>query len=357
MFTYCSDYMEQIFLDNTVKAYLIAAAMIVVGLVICRLIKQFLVVWLRKKVALTVSTFDDFLVAGVATTLTPLLYYGVFYAALKTLVLPAWLSRGLDIAGMFLWTYLITRLVIFTVHYLLQNYLKRRGRESAIAQLRGITLIVSVVIWSVSILFFINNLGYNVTAVLTGLGIGGIAIALATQTILADLFNYFVLFFDRPFEVGDFIVIDDKSGTVENIGIKTTRIRASGGEQLIFSNTDLTNSRLHNFKRMQHRRVAFSIGITYGTPKEKLELIPQVIREAIAQHADTTFDRAHLASLGSSSLVFEAVYYVRTDNFNRYMDIQQSINLYLLDTFQREHIEFSLPTPSVVIQHPPADGQ
>src|SRR5690606_5003149 len=150
-----------------------------------------------------------------------------------------------------------------------------------ITQLRGITLIVSIVIWSIAILFFINNLGYNVTTILTGLGIGGIAIALATQTILADLFNYFVLFLDRPFAVGDFIVVEDKSGTVEAIGIKTTRVRALSGEQLVFSNTDLTNSRLHNFKRMQQRRVVFTLGVTYTTPKEKLEKIPQVIQDAI----------------------------------------------------------------------------
>src|SRR5690606_8488389 len=132
--------------------------------------------------------------------------------------------------------FLITRLVIFSINYFLRRYLEKSRRgQAGIMQLRGIMLILSIMIWSMAILFFINNLGYNVTAILTRLGIGGIAIALATQTILADLFNYFVLFFDRPFEVGDFTVVEDKSGTVESIGIKTTRIKTLTGEQLVFS--------------------------------------------------------------------------------------------------------------------------
>src|SRR3546814_679492 len=172
---------------------------------------------------------------------------------------------------MFLWVFLITRLIIFAAHYFLKEHLKRRGRAAtSFQQIKGITLILSVVMWIVAILFFISNLGYNVATLLTGLGIGCIAIALATQTIIADLFNYFVLFFDRPFEIGDFIVVEDKSGTIESIGIKTTRVRALTGEQLVFSNTDLTNSRLHNFKRMQRRRIVFTIGVTYDTPKDKL---------------------------------------------------------------------------------------
>src|SRR5690606_5922280 len=137
---------------------------------------------------------------------------------------------------------------------------RRRGQgDASLQQMKGVTLILSGALWIIAILFFISNLGYNVATLLTGLGIGGIAIALATQNIIADLFNYFVLFFDRPFEVGDFIVVEDKSGTIESIGIKTTRIRALSGEQLVFSNTDLTNSRLHNFKRMQRRRVVFTL--------------------------------------------------------------------------------------------------
>src|SRR5690606_34877217 len=193
-------------------SYLLALVIIAVGILVIRLLRRGLLAWLRRVVQTTVSTFDDFLIKGLSTTFMPLLYYAVFYHALNMLVLPGWLAQALDIAGMFLWTFLITRLVIFSINYFLRRYLEKSRRgQAGIMQLRGIMLILSIMIWSMAILFFINNLGYNVTAILTGLGIGGIAIALATQTILADLFNYFVLFFDRPFEVGDFIVVEDKS--------------------------------------------------------------------------------------------------------------------------------------------------
>lgn len=342
--------METIIYNNTVQSYLVAAGILVVGLLVIQLIKRALLTWVKRKVAGTTGTFDDFVVEGVSATLMPLLYYAVFYYALNTLVLPAWLDRALDVAGMFLWTFLITRLVIFAIRYFLQSYLEKRGRGAAVMQMKGITLILSVVIWSLAILFFVNNLGYNVAAILTGLGIGGIAIALATQTILADLFNYFVLFLDRPFEVGDFVVVDDKSGTVEAIGIKTTRVRALTGEQLVFSNTDLTNSRLHNFKRMERRRIVFTFGVTYKTSKEKLERIPLLVKEAITLQKETLFDRAHFVSYGDFSLIFEVVYFVLSDNYNLYMDIQQAINLHLYEAFQKEQIEFAFPTQNMILQ-------
>ncbi|SKB34190.1 Small-conductance mechanosensitive channel [Parapedobacter luteus] len=345
--------METVIFGNTPQAYLIVLAVILAGILIIRLFKRAILTWLRRVVDKTASTFDDFLLQGISSTLLPLLYFGVFYFALKSLILPAWLNRALEIAGMFLWTFLITRLIIFAIHYFLRNHLQRRGQgDASFQQIRGITLILSGLIWIIAILFFISNLGYNVATLLTGLGIGGIAIALATQNIIADLFNYFVLFFDRPFEVGDFVVVEDKSGTVESIGIKTTRIRALTGEQLVFSNTDLTNSRLHNFKRLQRRRIVFSIGVTYDTPKDKLTKIPQIIRDAIASQPETLFDRAHFASYGDFSLIFEVVYFVLSDNFNKYMDINQGINLYIYEAFQNENIEFAYPTQSLIVRNP-----
>lgn len=343
--------METVIFENTLKSYLLAFVVIAVGVLIIRLFRQVLLTGLKRIVQTTTSTFDDFLIQGLSTTFMPLLYYAVFYYALNMLVLPQWFDQALDIAGMLLWTFLIARLIIFSIDYFLQKHLRKSGRGMAgVMQLKGIMLILSIVIWSIAILFFINNLGYNVTTILTGLGIGGIAIALATQTILADLFNYFVLFFDRPFEVGDFIVVEDKSGTVESIGIKTTRIKTLTGEQLVFSNTDLTNSRLHNFKRMEHRRIVFALGVAYGTPKEKLEKIPWIIKEAITRQSNIRFDRAHFVSFGDYGLVFEVVYLVLDDDYNLYMDIQQAINLHIYEAFQKDSIAFALPTQNMILQ-------
>lgn len=345
--------MDILFFGNTLQSYLIVIGIIVLGILAVRLFKRSILAWLRRIVEKSSGTFDDFLLQGISTALLPLLYFGVCYFALKSLILPNWLERTLDVAGMFLWTFLITRLVIFSIHYFLRNYLRRRGRgDSNFQQMKGITMILSGLLWIIAILFFISNLGYNVATLLTGLGIGGIAIALATQNIIADLFNYFVLFFDRPFEVGDFIVVEDKSGTIEAIGIKTTRIRALTGEQLVFSNTDLTNSRLHNFKRMQRRRIVFTLGVTYDTSKDKLIKIPRIIREAIIKQPDTLFDRAHFSAYGDFSLIFEVVYFVLSDDFNKYMDINQAMNLYIFEAFQNEGIEFAYPTQSLIVRNP-----
>jgi small-conductance mechanosensitive channel len=186
--------------------------------------------------------------------------------------------------------------------------------------------------------------------VVAGLGIGGIAVALAAQAVLGDLFSYFSILMDRPFELGDFIIIDDYMGTIEHIGIKTTRIRSLGGEQLVFSNTDLTGSRIRNYKRMEQRRIVFRIGVVYQTPVEKLKEIPGIIKGIMDAIPEARTDRAHFASYGDSSLDFEIVYYVLTGDYNKYMDIQQEINLSLAEEFERRGIEFAYPTRTLFIE-------
>ena len=181
------------------------------------------------------------------------------------------------------------------------------------------------------------------------LGVGGIAIGLAAQAVLKDLFSYFSIIFDRPFEVGDFIIVGDLLGTVEYIGAKTTRLRSLGGEQLIFSNTDLTDSRIKNYKRMEQRRVLFQFGIVYQTPYEKLQQIPSIVKKIIEDVEDTIFDRTHFSSYGDSNLVFEVVYYVVGSDYNKYMDIQQSINLAIFKEFETRGVEFAYPTQTLYI--------
>jgi small-conductance mechanosensitive channel len=230
----------------------------------------------------------------------------------------------------------------------LEGYVRRQeDGEEKIKQVKGITIVVNIFVWSLAFVFMFDNLGYDVTAIIAGLGIGGIAIALAAQNILGDLFNYFVIFFDRPFELGDFIVVDDKKGTVEYIGLKTTRIKSLSGEQLIFSNSDLTNSRIHNFKRLERRRVVFSVGVTYQTTREQLEKIPQIIRTAVEAQEQTTFDRSHFSGYGDFSLNFETVYFAETAEFNIHMDIQQKIYFQIFEVFAKEGIEFAYPTQTI----------
>ena len=224
---------------------------------------------------------------------------------------------------------------------------KQDQGEEKVKQLGGIMLLLNIIIWAVGFLFLFDNLGYDVTTIIAGLGIGGIAIALAAQNILGDLFNYFVIFFDRPFEIGDFIVVDDKKGTVEHIGIKTTRLKSLTGEQLVFSNSDLTNSRIHNFKRMEHRRISFTLGVVYNSTLDQLKEIPSLIKGIIAEQNDVTLDRVHFLNYGDYSLKFEIVYFVETSDFNRYADIQQEINLRIFEVFNAKNIEFAYPSQTI----------
>jgi len=221
--------------------------------------------------------------------------------------------------------------------------------ELAKKQLKGISSLVNIAIWALALVFMLDNLGVKISAVVAGLGIGGIAVALAAQAVLGDVFSYFVIFFDKPFEIGDFIIVGDKMGTVEQVGIKTTRLRALGGEVLVFSNTDLTGSRVHNYKKMQRRRIVFGLDVTYQTSAEKLRSVPALVKAAIDRCDKATFDRGHFATFGDSSLNFEFVYYVESADYNDYMDVQQAINLEVFADFEREGIEFAYPTQTLLL--------
>jgi small-conductance mechanosensitive channel len=207
-----------------------------------------------------------------------------------------------------------------------------------------------VLVWAMIILLILDQLGFEITALVAGLGIGGVAIALAVQNILGDLFASLSIVLDKPFTVGDFIVVGEDRGTVEHIGIKTTRVRALSGELIVFSNNDLLKSRIHNFKRMFQRRVLFAVDVIYQTPPDVLERIPGIMREAIEKQPKTRFDRAHLKECGAHSYVFEAVYFVLDSSYNIYMDIHEAVNLHIIREFERSGIEFAYPTQMLFMQ-------
>jgi small-conductance mechanosensitive channel len=207
-------------------------------------------------------------------------------------------------------------------------------------------------VWGCIVLLALDNLGVNISTLIAGLGVGGIAVALATQKILGDLFASLSIIMDRPFVVGDFLVLGNEMGTVENIGLKTTRVRSLSGEQLILSNSDLLSSRIRNYGRMFERRIVGSFGVTYDTAFEKIRKIPKMVKTAIEAQEKVRFDRAHFKSHGASSLDFEYVYYVLSPSYNTYMDIQQAINLELHRRFLEEKIEFAYPTQTVYLERP-----
>lgn len=204
--------------------------------------------------------------------------------------------------------------------------------------------IFRVFIWSILLLTILDNVGVNITAFVASLGVGGVAVALAVQNILSDLFASLAIGLDKPFEVGDFIIFGDVVGAIERVGLKTTRIRSISGEQIICSNTELLKNTIHNYKRMADRRVVFNFGVNYATPPEMVARIPQIVRDAIESQEKTRFDRSHFKEFGPSALIFETVYFVTDTDFNLYMDIQQNINLYLMQEFKANNIWFAFNT-------------
>ncbi len=341
--------MQQTFLQNRILDYLIFIAAFLASIFIIRIFKTVFVKRLKRWAEKTKTTIDDFLIHTTEKAILPLLYFGAFYLSTRCLTLSPVINKGIDILGIVLLTIFGIYFLIKIINYALENYWLKGKDETKERNIKAIMPIVKVTVWGLGIVFLLNNLGFKVSAVIAGLGIGGVAVALAAQTVLKDLFSYFAILFDRPFEIGDFITIDGYLGTVEHIGIKTTRIRSLGGEELVFSNTDLTSSRLHNYKRMDKRRVVFRLGVTYETSLEKLKEIPGIIRDIIESVDDTIFDRAHFFSYGDFSLIFEIVYYIIGRSYNKYMDIQQEINFKIKEEFEKRGIEFAYPTQTLYL--------
>jgi small-conductance mechanosensitive channel len=217
---------------------------------------------------------------------------------------------------------------------------------NAMSLVRGL---IHVGVWSIALLLILQNLGFNITALIAGLGIGGVAVGLAAQGVISDLFASLSIILDKPFVIGDFISFDDFSGTVERIGLKTTRIRSLSGEQIVISNTGLLNARIRNFKRMAARRVATNFGILYDTPPELVERVPQLLRDIVAREPRVRFERCHFKSFGNAALDIELVYTVLSAEYLDYMDAQQEINLSVLRRFRDEGIEFAFPSRTVFV--------
>jgi small-conductance mechanosensitive channel len=350
------DYLNQVYYKNTIQDYLTVAAIILFSILVLRLFKRFIIKRLRAVAARTEGTVDDFIIDGADRFGLPIIQFAVIYWVLNFLELSANIEKTINTATSVIITYYILRLVSSVVLLLLESRIRRQENgEEKIKQLGGLMLVINVVIWIIGIVFLLDNMGKNVTAIITGLGVGGIAIALAAQNILGDLFNYFVIYFDRPFEVGDFIIVDDKAGTVEYLGIKTTRIRSLSGEQIVIGNSNITSARIHNHKRLINRRVVFTINIDYRTPIEKLKVLPVILRGIVEQQEPVMFDRAHFATFGDWSYKFEVVYFVLDPNFNKYMDIQQSINLKLLEELQNNGIYIVTSPHASLMPPPPAE--
>jgi len=345
------DALEIVYFNNTLLHWIIAIGIAVASYLVVQALKLLVVRRLAAVAKRTASQIDDILVDVFKHTNPVLVLVISLYFGLQFLMLPDKVAHTIKIIAtvafffqVALWGNCLIDNLISRVHKL-----RREKDPASVSAFGAISFFARVVLWSLVVFLILDNFGIDITALIAGLGIGGIAIALALQSVLADIFCSVAILIDKPFEVGDFIIVDDKLGVVEKIGIKTTRVRSLSGEQLIFSNADLISSRIRNYKRMNERRVLFSFGVIYQTSLEKLEAIPLAIKEIISSVENTRFDRAHFKEYGNSSLDFECVYYVLDRDYNIYMDIQQKINLAIFRHFEKEGIEFAYPTQTLYI--------
>ncbi len=278
-------------------------------------------------------------------TIVPIAYFVALYYALQVLKLPEKTAKLVNTCMLIATTFWIIHGITAILGFIIRKFVQSKyGIDADAKQSRGIIILVKIVIWIAGTVFLIDNLGYDVNGIITGLGIGGVAIALAAQAILGDLFSYFGIFFDKPFVVGDFLIVDDKLGTVEHIGIKTTRIRSLSGEQLVFSNSDLTNSRIHNMQKLERRRTVYTFRVDLLTPAEKLAIIPEKIKQIILNEPGTLFDRVHFAGIGDYAFEFEFVYFSLSPEYAHMMDKKQNISLAILKMLKEENVQLAYPT-------------
>jgi len=344
--------LNQIFLGNSITDWIIALSLAAVIYAALTFLRRMVGGRLKRLSAKTATDLDDFFadLVRVRTKKGTFLVLSVYGASLF-LLLPAHVKSILNGA---VFIFLFFQVGIWgngLINFFVTRRAAKDGEEGLNLEAYSvITWIAKASLWAIVILLTLNNLGIEITALIAGLGISGIAVALALQNILGDLFASLSIVLDRPFVIGDFIIVGDKLGTVEHVGLKTTRVRSLSGEQIVFSNTDLLASRIHNYRRMNERRVLFTIGVTYQTPAEKLERIPGMIREIINAQDTVRFDRAHFAGYGAYSLDFEIVYWVLDRDYLIYRNIQQEINLALYRAFEKDGIEFAYPTQTLFVE-------
>ena len=345
-----SGILERTYSGNTLEAWLIAFAIAALSFVALKILQRIILLRLSAVVHKTETILDDLFLEIVKRTRLLSLVILALYLGSQILAFSPQRERVIDTVMVLVLLLQGSIWATSGVTFWVNSVVRRRSDDAATAtSLSALGFFGKLLLWSITALLILENLGVNITALVAGLGIGGIAVALALQNVLSDLFASLSIVLDKPFVIGDFVIVDDYLGTVEHVGLKTTRVRSLSGEQVIFSNADLLKSRIRNFKRMFERRVVFTIGVTYDTGYEKLAHISSMLKKIVEAQSQTRFDRAHFKEYGESALVFEVVYFVRSPDYNTFMDIQQAINLEIYRRCEAEGIEFAFPTRTLNI--------
>ncbi len=340
---------QNAYFGNSLGEYALALAAFVVLFVVFAVFQKIILSRLKKMAEKTRNDIDDEFLKIVKTIKPPFYSFLAFYLALGFLILNPFLRSVIN--GVLIVWFIYQ--VIAALQILINYTAKKRfaeGDTQAHTAVSAVSVILKVVLWTIALLLVLSNMGVNITSLIAGLGIGGIAVAMALNNILKDLFDSFAIYFDKPFLVGDFIVAGDATGVVEKIGLKTTRIKALQGEEIVMPNSKLGSSKIQNFRKMKERRVSFSLGVTYETSSDKLKKIPGIIKKIIESKKQARFDRTHFTKYADFALVFDIVFFVESPDFVDYMNINQAINLEIKEAFEKEGISMAYPTQTLYIE-------
>jgi len=325
---------------------LIFALALVIAWIGHSLFKRYLCRWAKK----TQTNLDDEILRNIRAPIFLLaILFGLYYGLVGIASLQAYseeFATAFTVGQILVVTFIITRITNVLISWYAEESVKR-GKHISNHILFILKKVVQVVVYTFAFLIILWVFDINLSGVVVGLGVGGIAIALALQNILSDALSAFSIYFDRPFEIGDFIVIGDYAGTVTKIGIKSTRVKLLQGEELVISNKELTSKSVRNFKKLERRRIVFTVKVIYDTSVEKLKKIPKIVAKIIKETELAELDRVHFREFGDFSLDFEVVYYIATGDYTKYMDIQQQINYGILEEFEKENIEMAYPTQKI----------
>ena len=349
------DFLHRVWYHNSVQAWLISAALAAAVFLVLLVTRRVLVARMGQLAAKTTNRLDDLFVDLLARTRWYVLLFVALDLAMRSLTLPADQKSLLADAAKLvlllqaaLWG---SAAINFWVRGNVAQHTSSSDRAS-VAMMGALGIAAKIVLWVLIGFAALETYGIKVTPLITGLGISGIAVALAVQNILGDLLAALAIIFDKPFDLGDFIAVDQLVGSVEHIGLKTTRLRSLIGEHVVIGNGDLLKSRLHNYRRMYQRRVVLALDVTYDTPPDLLESLPGVMRGIVESQSPVKFDRSHVAAFTDSTIRIETVYLVLDPDYNRHMDIQQAVLLGALRAFAARGVEFAYPTRTLLIAAP-----
>lgn len=348
--------LDAVFYGNQVWEYIAAAFILAAAFTSFLLFRSVAISRLRLLVRQTETGFDDLLV-DLFWRVTKLEYFLYsFFISSQILHFSKAAQKSLKVVFLAAVTFRVVVIAQQAAAFLIREFTIPEGKAEAVHldTARNIGYLADLALGLGGLLFFLDNLGVNITSMLAGLGIGGVAVALAAQSILGDLFSAVAIYLDKPFEVGDFIVLDDYKGAVEHIGLKTTRVRSISGEVLVFANSQLTSSRIRNYQLLKERRVVLNFGLINQTPVEKVKTVPRLVKDIIANTEKVRLDRVHFSGLGESALQFEAVYFVLDPDYNLYMDLNQRILLSILESLDGAGVRLAYPTRTLYNEGPAA---